>query len=141
MGMLQEFKEFAMKGNVVDMAVGVVIGGAFGKIISSLVADVIMPVVGKITGGVDFSAMKYVIQDGVAEVKNEAGEVTTAGVEEVAIKYGTFINTAIDFLIIAAAIFMAVKVMNSMKKKEEEAPKEPSEDIVLLREIRDGLAK
>lgn len=135
MGMLQELKEFAMKGNVVDMAVGVVIGGAFGKIISSLVSDVIMPVVGKVTGGVDFSAMKYPIQDAVLDAD---GKVTTP---EVAINYGTFINTAIDFLIIAAAIFVAVKVMNSMKKKEEEAPKEPAEDIVLLREIRDGLAK
>lgn len=135
MGMLQEFKEFAMKGNVVDMAVGVVIGGAFGKIISSLVGDVIMPVVGKITGGVDFSAMQYVIQPGEAAVGD------TPAVPEVAINYGLFINSAIDFLIIAAAIFMAIKVMNSMQKKEEAAPKAPPEDIVLLREIRDGLAK
>jgi len=141
MGMLQEFKDFAMKGNVVDMAVGVVIGGAFGKIISSLVSDIIMPVVGKITGGVDFSAMKYVIQKGVDAVKDAEGTITTPAVEEVAIKYGTFINTAIDFTIIAAAIFMAIKVMNSMQKKEEEAPKAPPEDIVLLREIRDGLSK
>lgn len=133
MGMLQEFKEFAMKGNVVDMAVGVVIGGAFGKIISSLVSDIVMPVVGMITGGSDFSAMKYEIQKASGE-----GE---AAVEAVAINYGTFINTAIDFLIIAAAIFMAVKVMNAMKKKEEEAPKAPPEDITLLREIRDSLAK
>ncbi len=127
MGMLQEFKDFAMKGNVVDMAVGVVIGGAFGKIISSLVADVIMPAVGMVTGGMDFSAWKI----------NLAGE----GNDPVNLNIGTFVNTAIDFLIIAAAIFMAVKVMNSMQKKEEEAPKAPPEDIVLLREIRDGLAK
>ena len=133
MGMLQEFKNFAMKGNVVDMAVGVVIGGAFGKIVSSLVKDIIMPVVGKLTGGADFSAMKYVIQESSGE-----GESVVA---EVAINYGTFINTAIDFLIIAAAIFVAVKAMNSMKKKEEQAPKPTPEDIVLLREIRDSLAK
>ncbi len=133
MGMLREFKDFAMKGNVVDMAVGVVIGGAFGKIVSSLVKDIIMPVVGKLTGGVDFSSMKYVIQESSGE-----GE---AAVSEVAINYGTFINTAIDFLIIASAIFMVVKVMNSMKKKEEEAPKPTPEDIALLREIRDSLAK
>jgi large conductance mechanosensitive channel len=133
MGMLQEFKDFAMKGNVIDMAVGVVIGGAFGKIVSSLVKDIIMPVVGKLTGGVDFSAMKYVIQEASGE-----GE---AAVTEVAVNYGTFINTAIDFLIIAAAIFMAVKVINSMKKQEEEAPKPTPEDITLLREIRDSLAK
>ncbi len=145
MGMIQEFKDFAMKGNVVDMAVGVVIGGAFGKIISSLVGDIIMPAVGLLTGGADFSALKYVIQDGVKGVEasgeGDTAVAAVAAVEEVAISYGTFINTAIDFLIIAAAIFMAVKVMNSMKKKEEAAPKEPSEDIVLLREIRDGLAK
>ena len=133
MGMLQEFKDFAMKGNVVDMAVGVVIGGAFGKIVGSLVKDIIMPVVGKLTGGVDFSAMKYVIQEASGE-----GE---AAVTEVAVNYGTFINTAIDFLIIAAAIFMAVKVINSMKKQEEEAPKPTPEDITLLREIRDSLTK
>jgi len=133
MGMLQEFKEFALKGNVVDMAVGVVIGGAFGKIVSSLVKDIIMPAVGKVAGGLDFSQMKYVIQKGSGE-----GE---AAVEEIAINYGIFINTAIDFLIVAAAIFMAVKVMNSMKKKEEAAPKAPAEDITLLREIRDSLAK
>ncbi|MEQ8210875.1 MAG: large-conductance mechanosensitive channel protein MscL [Lacipirellulaceae bacterium] len=141
MGMIKEFKEFAMKGNVVDMAVGVVIGGAFGKIISSLVGDVIMPAVGLVTGGVDFSAMKYKLQEAVPAVKDAEGNVTTPAVEEVAINYGTFINTAIDFLIIAFAIFMAIKAMNSMKKKEEEAPKAPPEDVQLLREIRDSLAK
>lgn len=135
MGMLQEFKDFAMKGSVVDMAVGVVIGGAFGKIISSLVKDVIMPAVGVATGGVDFSTMKHVLQTAVVDAD---GKITTP---EVAINYGLFINAAIDFLIIAFAIFMAIKVMNSMKKKEEEAPKSPPEDIQLLREIRDGLAK
>ncbi|NOY28798.1 MAG: large-conductance mechanosensitive channel protein MscL [Planctomycetes bacterium] len=139
MGMLQEFKDFALKGNVVDMAVGVVIGGAFGKIISSLVGDIIMPAVGMVTGGSDFSALKYVIQKG-QEASGE-GDAAIAAVEEVAISYGAFINTAIDFLIIAAAIFMAVKVMNSMKKKEEAAPKAPAEDVTLLREIRDSLAK
>ncbi len=135
MGMIQEFKDFALKGNVVDMAVGVVIGGAFGKIISSLVADVIMPAVGMATGGMDFSTMKYKIQGAV-----EAAEGKEA-VEAIYVNYGTFINTAIDFLIVAAAIFLAIKVMNSMQKKEEAAPKEPAEDIVLLREIRDGLKK
>ncbi len=136
MGMLQEFKEFALKGNVVDMAVGVVIGGAFGKIISSLVGDVIMPAVGMVTGGTDFSTMKYTIQEAVAA--DAAGK---GAVEAITVNYGTFINTAIDFFIIAAAIFLAVKVMNSMKKKEEAAPKAPAEDITLLREIRDSLAK
>ncbi len=139
MGMLQEFKNFALKGNVVDMAVGVVIGGAFGKIISSLVGDIIMPAVGVVTGGSDFSSLKYVIQKG-QEASGE-GDAAIAAIEEVAINYGVFINTAIDFLIVAAAIFMAVKVMNSMKKKEEAAPKAPAEDVALLREIRDSLAK
>jgi len=135
MGMLQEFKDFAMKGSVVDMAVGVVIGGAFGKIISSLVSDIIMPCVGMVTGGMDFSTMKYEIQKAVDATEGKEA------VEAVYLNYGTFINTAIDFLIVAAAIFMAIKVMNSMKKKEEAAPKAPPEDIQLLREIRDGLKK
>lgn len=135
MGMIQEFKDFALKGNVVDMAVGVVIGGAFGKIISSLVGDIIMPAVGMLTGGMDFSAMKCKIQDAIPAAGDKEA------VDAIYVNYGTFINTAIDFLIIAAAIFVAIKVMNSMKKKEEAAPKEPSEDILLLREIRDGLAK
>jgi len=135
MGMMQEFKDFALKGNVVDMAVGVVIGGAFGKIISSLVKDIIMPAVGMVTGGMDFSQMKHKIQDAIPAVGDKEA------VEAVYVNYGTFINTAIDFLIVAAAIFMAIKVMNSMQKKEEEAPKAPPEDIQLLREIRDGLAK
>lgn len=135
MGMMQEFKDFAMKGNVVDMAVGVVIGGAFGKIVSSLVKDIVMPVVGKLTGGMDFSSMKLEIQAAAPAADGKEA------VDAVFINYGMFINTAIDFIIIAAAIFMAVKVMNSMKKKEEAAPKPTPEDIQLLREIRDNLAK
>ena len=135
MGMIREFKDFAMKGNVVDMAVGVVIGGAFGKIISSLVGDIIMPTMGMLTGGMDFSTMKYPLQDAVAATEGKEA------VEAVFLNYGTFINTAIDFLIIAAAIFMAIKAMNSMKKKEEAAPSAPPEDVTLLREIRDSLAK
>ena len=129
MGMIQEFKDFALKGNVVDMAVGVVIGGAFGKIIASLVKDIIMPTVGVFAGGMDFSTWKINLQEAVD------------GKDAVDLNIGTFVNTAIDFLIIAAAIFLAVKVMTSMQKKEEAAPKDPSEDIVLLREIRDGLTK
>lgn len=144
MGLVQEFKEFALKGNVVDMAVGVVIGGAFGKIIGSLVKDVILPAVGVLTGGVEFSDLKYVIQKAVPAVEASGGTEAVKAVEEVAIRYGLFIDSTINFAIIAAAIFCAIKVMNSMKKKEEEAPKEPekpSDDIVLLREIRDSLAK
>jgi large conductance mechanosensitive channel protein len=132
MGFFKEFKEFAMRGNVIDLAVGVVIGAAFGKIVTSLVDDIIMPPVGYLTGGIDFTQMRYVIEPG-----NEA-----AGVAEVAIKYGNFINVVIQFLIVAFCIFMVVKGINSLKRKEEEAPAAPpapSNEEVLLAEIRDLL--
>ena len=132
MGMMKEFKQFAMKGNVVDMAVGIVIGAAFGKIIASLVKDVIMPPIGVLLGGVDFKNLTWVVQ--------EATEKTKA----VVISYGAFINTIIEFIIIAFAIFLVVKGINSMKKKEEEAPAAPpapSKEEVLLGEIRDLLRK
>jgi len=132
MSMFQEFKAFAMRGNVVDMAVGIVIGGAFGKIISSLVADVIMPPIGLITGGVDFSKLKWVLKP--ADVTDPAHKVA-----EVAINYGLFINSIITFIIIAFAIFMVIKAMNTVQKKEEEAPAAPAADVVLLTEIRDLL--
>ncbi len=137
--MFQEFKDFAMRGNVVDMAVGIVIGGAFGKIVSSFVGDVVMPLIGQITGGVDFKDKFINLSDGVYSSLAEAEE---AGA--VLVKYGTFINTIIDFIIIALAIFLVVKAMNSAKKKEEEAPPappEPSAEEKLLGEIRDLLAK
>lgn len=130
MGMVSEFKDFAMRGNVVDMAVGIVIGGAFGKIVSSFVSDVLMPPIGMMMGGVDFT-------DLAVELKAAAGEVPA-----VTLNYGSFIQTVVDFIIIAFAIFMVVKAMNNMKKKEEaapEAPKGPSEEVVLLTEIRDSL--
>ena len=123
MGILKEFKEFAMRGNVMDMAVGVIIGGAFGKIVSSLVDDVIMPVIGVLTGGVDFSKLSLMVGD--AEVK-----------------YGMFIQNIIDFLIIAICIFSMIRVMNSIsakKKEEPAAPAEPSNEEKLLSEIRDLL--
>ena len=132
MGMMSEFKEFAMRGNVVDMAVGIIIGAAFGKIVSSFVSDVIMPPLGVLIGGVDFTNLGITIQ--------EASE----GVEAVTIRYGQFIQTVFDFLIVAFAIFMAIKLMNSLKKKEEEAPAappEPSAEEKLLTEIRDLLKK
>ena len=132
MGMMQEFKAFAMRGNVMDMAVGIVIGGAFGKIVSSLVSDVIMPPIGWITGGIDFSAMKWVLKPGDdSDPKHK--------IAEVAINYGTFINTIITFIIIAFAIFMVIKLMNRMQKKQEEAPAAPPADVALLTEIRDLL--
>ncbi|MEO8748058.1 MAG: large-conductance mechanosensitive channel protein MscL [Rhodanobacter sp.] len=132
MSMLQEFKAFAMRGNVMDMAVGIVIGGAFGKIISSLVGDVIMPPIGWLTGGIDFSALKWVIRP--ADNSDAAHKIA-----EVAISYGAFINTIITFVIIALAIFLLIKVMNRMHKKEEAAPAAPPADVALLTEIRDLL--
>lgn len=134
MSMLQEFKDFTMKGNVVDMAVGVIIGGAFGKIVSSIVADVIMPPIGVILGGVNFSDLVITIKEAT---KNAAG----VDVPAVVISYGKFIQTVIDFTIIAAAIFLIIKLINSAKKKAEEAVSEPapSKEEVLLTEIRDLL--
>lgn len=128
MSMLKEFKEFAVKGNVVDMAVGIIIGGAFGKIITSLVGDVIMPPIGVALGGVDFSNLSIIVQEAID--KKPA----------VVISYGKFLQTIIDFTIIAFAIFMAVKAMNSLKKKEAAAaPAAPPNQEVLLAEIRDLL--
>ncbi len=138
--MLKEFKEFAMKGSMLDMAIGIVIGAAFGAIIGSLVDDVIMPPIGLLLGGVDFSQM-FVLLKGEGDFATiqqaqEAGAVTW--------NLGLFINAIIKFLIIALAIFMVVKGINAMRKQEEEAPAEPAappEDVVLLTEIRDLLKK
>ena len=127
---LEDFKAFALKGNVVDMAVGVIVGGAFGKIVTSLVNDIIMPVMSLMTGGSGYENLKYVIKEGAAAV------------EEVAIHYGTFIMNIVDFFIIAMSIFVALRVMMKFKKKEEEAPApapEPTKEEVLLTEIRDLL--
>jgi len=138
MKMLQEFKQFAMKGNVVDMAVGIIIGGAFGKIVSSMVNDILMPPIGILLGGVNFSDLKLVLKD---KMIDSAGSVIK---EAVTLNYGQFIQTTIDFLIIAAAIFILIKGMNSMKKKEEAAPAAPPEPTLqekLLMEIRDSLKK
>ena len=132
MSMMSEFKSFAMRGNVMDMAVGIVIGGAFGKIVSSFVNDVLMPPIGMLMGGVDFKDLAVVL-------KEASGDVAA-----VTLNYGSFIQTVVDFLIIAFAIFMVVKAMNNMKKKEEEAPAappKPSNEEVLLTEIRDALKK
>lgn len=130
--MLKEFKEFAMRGNVIDLAVGVVIGGAFGKIVTSLVDQIIMPVIGMITGGIDFSEMKWVLKP--ADLSNPAHKVA-----EVAVQYGAFINTLIQFIIIAFAIFIVVKIINKLNHKQAEAPAAPAADVVLLTEIRDLL--
>ena len=136
MGFVKEFKEFAMRGNVMDMAVGVVIGAAFGKIVSSLVADVFMPLISLITGGVNFTDWKLVLSKVVIEGVDVTPEVT--------INYGNFIQVTFDFLIIAFSIFLVIKAINKIKKKEEEKPAEPAatpEDIQLLTEIRDLLKK
>ena len=144
MSFVKEFKEFAIKGNVMDMAVGVIIGGAFGKIVSSLVDDVIMPVVGLLIGGVDFKGLKYVFSTGVKEIKNEAGEVIVPEVAEVALNYGAYVQNVFDFYIIAVCIFMMVKGINLLKKEEkvveEEVEKSPTQEE-LLAEIRDLLKK
>ncbi|GAB1405712.1 large-conductance mechanosensitive channel protein MscL [Lentimicrobium sp.] len=138
MKLLDEFKAFAMRGNVVDMAVGIIIGAAFGKIISSLVSDVIMPPLGLLLGRIDFSDMTYVMKEAVIK-----GEET---IPAVTLNYGMFIQNVVDFLIIAFAIFMVIKAMNSMKRKKEAAeqvaaPPPPSKEEELLAEIRDLLKK
>ncbi len=130
MSMVSEFKAFAMRGNVVDMAVGIVMGGAFGKIVSSFVADVLMPPIGIILGGVDFSDLAVTLK------------AAAEGAAAVTLNYGQFIQTVVDFVIIAFAIFLVVKAMNAVKKKDEEAPAAPpvpSKEELLLTEIRDAL--
>ncbi len=144
MSIAQEFKAFIMRGNVVDLAVGMVVGTAFSGIVKSLVDDVIMPPIGLLIGGVDFSNLFLTLKDGATPAP-EAGYASLAAAQAagaVTLNVGLFINSVISFLIIAAAIFMVVKALNSMKRKAEEAPAapaEPSEDILLLREIRDSL--
>ena len=141
--MLKEFKEFAMRGNVVDMAVGIIIGAAFGKIVESLVRDLIMPPIGMLLGKVDFANLFVVLREGAnpgpylsVDAAHKAGAVT--------FNYGVFINTCISFMIVAFAVFMLIRTINRMKKKEAEAPAAPAatpEDVLLLREIRDALNK
>jgi large conductance mechanosensitive channel len=141
--MLKEFKEFAMRGNVVDMAVGIIIGAAFSKIVNSLVKDVIMPPIGLLLGDVDFENLFVILKEGKSagpyltlEAAQKAGAVT--------FNYGMFINTVITFVIVAFAVFLLIRAINSLKRKEQEKPAAPAptpEDIVLLREIRDALTK
>lgn len=136
MGLLAEFKEFAIKGNVVDMAVGIIVGAAFGKIVSSFVNDVVMPPLGLLLGGVNFTDLAIVL-------KAAEGDVAA-----VAVRYGAFLQTVFDFLIVAFAVFMAIKAMNTVKRMREEevepapaAPPEPSDEVKLLTEIRDLMAR
>ena len=153
----QDFKAFATKGNVIDMAVGVVIGGAFGKIVSSLVSDIITPLISFATGSLNFTDLKWVIKEAVPEVLNEAGEVITEAIPEVAMTYGNFLQAVIDFFIIALSIFVVLRIMmNAQKQLEElakkdeapvveEAPAEPAApvetELDVLKEIRDALKK
>ena len=144
MSIASEFKQFIMRGNVVDLAVGMVVGTAFSGIVKSLVDDVIMPPIGILIGGVDFSNLFITLKDGTPAP--EAGYASLAAAKAagaVTLNVGLFINTIISFLIIAAAIFVVVKLLNSLKKEVpvEEAPAEPSEEVLLLREIRDSLKK
>jgi large conductance mechanosensitive channel len=134
--MLKEFKEFAMRGNVVDLAVGVIIGAAFGTIINSLVKDIIMPPIGLLLGGVDFSDLFINLSGGEYASLEEAAAAGAA-----TINYGVFINTIINFLIVAFAIFLLIKQVNRMKTSEPPPPSPPTEEVVLLREIRDSLRK
>ena len=143
MGFIKEFQEFAVRGNVMDMAVGVIIGGAFGKIVASLVNDIIMPPLGLITGN-GFTDLKLVLKPATAAVTDASGNIVTPEVAEVALSYGNFIQNTVDFIIIAFVIFLLIKGMNSLRKKEEPAPVAPAEDpadIALLKEIRDELKK
>ena len=143
--MLKEFKQFIAKGNVVEMAVGLIMALYFGAIVKSFVDDIIMPPIGMLLGGVDFSDLKMVLQEGSPAVTDASGATVTEAIQEVAINYGTFINNILTFIIVALAIFMVVKGYNKMKRKQEAeapaAPPAPSKEEKLLEEIRDLLKK
>jgi len=144
MSIVKEFKEFALRGNLIDTAVAFVMGASFGKLTSSFVDGVVMPLVSLLTGSVNFNNLKVVLKEGTPETKDAAGKVVTKAVEEVAIKYGAFLSAVIDFLIIAIVVFLVIKAINAMKKKEAAAPAaapEPSSTDKLLMEIRDALKK
>lgn len=142
--MMKEFKEFAMKGNLVDIAVAFVMGAAFGKIVTSFVDGIVMPLIGMLTGGVDFSDKVWVLKEAIPVVKDAAGKVVTPAVAQVAVKYGLFITNVFDFIVVAFAVFMVIKAINKMKKEEPAAapaPAEPSSTDKLLTEIRDSLKR
>lgn len=142
--MLKEFKEFAMKGNLVDIAVAFVMGASFGKIVTSFVDGIVMPLIGMLTGGVNFNDKVLVLKDAIPAVKDAAGKVVTPAVAEVAVKYGAFITNLFDFLIVAFSVFLAIKAINKLKKEAPPAPPvapEPSNTEKLLTEIRDVLKK
>ncbi|MGB3525976.1 MAG: large-conductance mechanosensitive channel protein MscL [Flavobacteriales bacterium] len=140
--MMKEFKEFAMKGNLIDIAVGFVMGAAFTRLVTAFTGGIVTPLISMITGDVKFDKMKWVLRDAVPEVTGADGVVTSPGFAEVAVLYGAFLEAAIDFLIVAFVMFMVVKAVNKMKKTEPEpAPAGPTDDQKLLMEIRDLLKK
>ena len=142
MGMIKEFKEFALKGNLVDTAIAFVMGAAFGKVVSAFIDGMVMPAIGQLTGGVDFSTMRKVLTPAATEVKDAAGKILTPAVAEVSIKYGAFITVIIDFLIVAFVMFLIIKAINKTKKAEVAAPPAlPTASEQLLMEIRDSLKK
>lgn len=140
MGFIKEFKQFAMQGSLVDIAVAFVMGGAFGKMITSFTEGIVSPLIGLIGGG-DLSKNMCVLKQGIDEVKDAAGKVITPAVEAIAIKWGAFLTAIIDFVLVAFVMFLVIKAINSMKKKQAEAPEGPSSTDVLLMEIRDSLKK
>ena len=144
MGMLKEFKEFAMKGNLVDIAVAFVMGAAFGKVVTAFTQGLVAPLVGLLIGGVDLADKKMILKEKVPAVVDAAGNETAKEIPAVTLDWGIFLTTVIDFIIVAFVMFMIIKGLNSLKKKEEAAPAAPAappEDVVLLREIRDALKK
>lgn len=141
MGLLKEFKEFAVKGNLVDIAVGFVMGATFTKIVTSFVDGMVMPLVGLITGGVDFSDKVMVLKQASVEVKDAAGNVVTAASPAIDLKYGAFITNVIDFVVVAFVIFMVIKAINKLKQEAPAADPAPSSTDLLLTEIRDALKK
>ena len=141
MGLLKEFKEFAVKGNLVDIAVGFVMGATFTKIVTSFVDGMVMPLVGMITGGVDFSDKVMVLKQASAEVKDAAGNVVTAASPAIDLKYGAFITNVIEFVVVAFVIFMVIKAINKLKQEAPAADPAPSSTDLLLTEIRDALKK
>jgi large conductance mechanosensitive channel len=142
MGMFKEFKEFAVRGNLVDTAVAFVMGVAFGKVVSGFVEGMVVPLIGMITGGIDFSEKKWILKHAVAVEKDTAGKVISPAVAEVSVKYGLFVTNLIDFLIVAFAVFLAIKAINQIRRTEAAAaPPEPSSTDKLLMEIRDELKK
>jgi large conductance mechanosensitive channel len=140
MGFIKEFKEFAMNGSLVDIAVAFVMGGAFGKVVSSFTDGIVSPLIGMI-GGADLSKNVFVLKDGINEVKDATGKVVTEAVAEVALKWGDFLTSIINFIIVAFVMFLVIKAINKMKKKQEAAPAGPSSTDALLMEIRDSLKK